>query len=178
MGRYDIALGRESTIKKDSFINEGLPDNGVLSDEMRITSIQNAFLAGIIETVEDFVKYKSNSSWLKQIQDNYNPIDFKKEFLTIKLGLPRRSGKTTIAVALLTRFQDALLIVANSTLQRELRRRLIELSIDPERTVIYDWRHILGRSAQYVIIDDASHVSREMMDAAYYVNAKFFILLG
>ena len=102
---------------------------------------------------------------------------YKKELCTIKVALPRRSGNTTIAVSLLRKIPDSILIVRDRVTERNLIRVFNLTDIPPSRIRIIDY-NLRGTRFGYTIVDGASCMEQQKIDYMYQALNGIFILLG
>jgi len=105
---------------------------------------------------------------------------FRKLFATMRIGLPRRMGKTTIACVFYQAHPNTIIVAHSSDMQRDIRRRLLTLNLDHDPRV-YNGKspHSLrGIGADFVIVDEVDCISEEALEILYNISAEYVILLG
>lgn len=136
----------------------------------------------MIESIEMFIDYRPDRVYeenLERIRGSMSLVQYRKDFLTYQLKLPRRMGNTTVAAELMRR-RNAVYIAVNSNLSNEfvqahpdMRDRVITAS-NPSQYI--------GRRVQLAIVDGASYFGRmhdANIDRVYErMNSEFFVLLG
>lgn len=123
--------------------------------------------------LESFV---SNGYPYQEQYERLRPLDihFRKEFLTMRVSMPRRCGNTTVALMLLNRFPSSIISVINRNMLDPYQRRL-----DLSRIVnlsSYGSGH--GRTTQVAICDGAPFLDRRQEETFYMIQADSYLLLG
>jgi predicted AAA+ superfamily ATPase len=149
MNRFDIALNKKPKTRDNS--------GGMLS------LIQESFLNGIIWTIEH---QKADPL---RMRERLNPAQIKRDFQTLRVGLPRGIGKSSLVRNLAKHFRNSIIIVPFENMRKDFR----------QTSPVYCPSHdLIGCRASYVIVDEVSLINNEMMQVIYAINAEFFILIG
>jgi len=167
MNRYDIALQKplESTRPLQ------VPSSEALSGDATPETI----ISSAIKMIELSIQYILNLS--DGIRHMMSPESYKRELCTIKLALPRRSGNTTIAVSLLKKIPDSILIIRDRVTERNIIRNFHLRDMPPSRFRIVDFS-LRGDHFNYIIVDGASYMEQQKIDFMYQALNGIFILLG
>jgi hypothetical protein len=163
MNRYDIALQKPPV--------SPLPSSEVLFDGGSPETI----VSSVIKAIELSIQYILNLS--DEIRHMMSIESYKKELCTIKVALPRRSGNTTIAVSLLKKLPDSILIVHNRITERDIIHNFHLTDMSPSRIRIIDY-NLRGTHFGYTIVDGASYMEQQKIDYMYQALNGIFILLG
>jgi len=105
---------------------------------------------------------------------------FFKEFRFLALTLPRRSGATTAAKALISTYNNSLLIVPSDVIAKNIQDKYNETKIIPYKKITPNW--FRGRlKLELIIIDSCKMISNE--DINRVINnlkhfTKLFVVLG
>lgn len=102
-------------------------------------------------------------------------IQYRKEFATIRLTLPRRMGNTTLALKCFKYFKDSVLIVCNINMKNNLLSYNKSLKSKINR-ISTPGTIKSGYKVKTVIVDTASWILD--LDTIYKIEADLYILLG
>lgn len=107
--------------------------------------------------------------------DQNDERQFRKEFGTVKIAMPRQSGHSTAALQLMYEYPDALCFVHSGSAKQYIRhlmkdyisdqdviRRITANIMVPDQRRMLDIRPVWTRS--FVIMDQCSMISNEMQD--------------
>ena len=137
----------------------------------------------IIQSIEIFLEYRPDRLYgenIDHLRQSMSIVQFRKDFLTYQIRLPRRMGNTTIAVELMRRHPDAIYIGVNSNFTREFRNQHPEIR---DRVITATENQLMGRRTSVAIVDGASYFGARSynsdIERVYErMNAEFYILLG
>ena len=143
-------------------------------------------LSDLFKTVQDFVEFiairNAQEEGIRNIELSMGQARFNKEMRTLRIGLPRRSGNTTLALMIFQHYPSSILIVQDQNSARELERRP-ELQSCNGKSRIYSKRtHVhysQGRENPSVVIADIFGYLTELeQQNIFNINSKAFIFLG
>jgi len=130
-------------------------------------------------------------SSVDQYKKQMAALQFRKEFGTVKISLPRGTGHTTAAYQLLERFKDSILIVESfQHLIKLLPRReddyhkininnriIVAPAVGEDPAAVYH-RHFTGNHWSLLILDPAARVmSTQLDDLLMTVNSRYDLLV-
>jgi len=128
---------------------------------------KHSILLSLLEIIEK-VRNNSDSAELKA---SMSSTQYLREHASISFGLPRRMGNTTLAVELLSLFDDAVLIVP-STGHAQAVLSNVGTSYDGR---VFSNDQVCGGSliatnCKLVIVDCATHAPEKVWDNVYLSN--------
>lgn len=142
---------------------------------------QKHILDNLFKTVQDFVEFivirNAQEEGIQNIQQNMGRVLFNKEMNTLKLGLPRRSGNSTLALMIFQHYPSSILILNNSTLVRGFQGNSLLHSCDNSRRIFSKSERITGISPSVVIVDQSSFIIQEEINI-FSIRSNAFILMG
>jgi hypothetical protein len=165
MNRYDIALQKPPKATRDLQV----PSSGSLSGDSSETIVSSA-----IKMIELSIQYVLGL--YDGVRHTMSSDSYKRELCTIKVALPRRSGNTTIAVSLLRKIPESVLLVNNRDIGENIIRNFY-LTDMASRIKIIDF-NLRGTRFDYTIVDGASYMEQAKIDYMYSALDGIFILLG
>lgn len=172
MNRFDIALGKKSC---KSVLLHNTREEPPPSRHEPVVPEQGTLQEVLLGFIYRAVAYQLSRPFLERMRETHP--EFKREFLTLSVGLPIRMGNTQIAVGLYRNYNDAVIITHSHDAHTELLRRLGDIGINNGR-IYHNERTVRGCVARIVIMDEASWIPKPLIDSAYCINAEFFIKLG
>lgn len=126
------------------------------------------------------IKFKT---WAQKRDPSYLSIvrgrkEFKEEFCTFHLGLPRRGGNTTTALELLKAIEDSVFITLPSYVE-DIQHRVPSSGIaDSSLERCFSVTKIKGLKASAVVVDLASMMSEAQIKKVYSINSECFFFFG
>jgi hypothetical protein len=159
MNRYHIALGKKPVPR--------IPEKALEKGCSDYSRLNKKIIEKLFETIKLFIAWAPIS-----LPDGYN--DFSKDFNIFKVSLPSRAGNTTLALKLLEYYEDSILIVMGATQKFDVRCR-------PYRGRVFGptGRELCGHNAPIVIVDLASHMSKENIERIYsQFHSSIFIFIA
>ena len=143
---------------------------------------QGHILDDLFKTVQDFVEFivirNAQEEGIQNIQQSMGRVLFNKEMNTLRLGLPRRSGNSTLALMIFQHYPSSILILNNSSQIREFQRNPLLRSCDSSRRIFSKSGRITGISPSVVIVDMSSYLTDQEQENIFSINSNAFILLG
>jgi hypothetical protein len=133
---------------------------------------------GLFKIVKDFIEFvvvrNAQEEGISTIQNSMGRVFFNKEFNTLRIGLPRRVGNTTLALMVFQHYPSSILFVQNqSTIMHDPRLR----SLDRDRVYSKAFQSF-GHSPSVVIVDVASYLTGREQENIFSINSNAFIFLG
>lgn len=132
----------------------------------------------LFKIVQDFVEFivvrNAQEEGIQHIQQSMGRVQFNKEMNTLRLGLPRRSGNTTLALMIFQHYPSSILIVQN---QNTITHNQQFRSLDRNRIYSKAFR-IMGLSPSVVIVDVARYLTVLEQEHIFSIDSNAFILLG
>jgi hypothetical protein len=148
---------------------------------------QKHILDNLFKIVQDFVEFivvrNAQEEGIQSIQQNMGRVLFNREMNTLKLGLPRRSGNTTLALMIFQHYPSSILIVQNQHFIRELCG-LCQLNspssefFEAKERIFSKTQRIVGHSPSVVIVDTASYLTDREQENIFSIKSNAFIFLG
>jgi hypothetical protein len=145
---------------------------------MKLNTQEDVVSSAIIFVVDSFAVIEERAKRISKLLTL--PIA-KKEFLTLKLSLPRRLGNTTIAVKLLETLKNSILISRVQESVNNVKQCHKEIFEKSGKNIFtrYTFESKVKRKKYFcVIVDEASYIEDRILDNIYKINSKFFILIG
>ena len=127
-------------------------------------------VSSLFKVIREILKISRNVP--ESIKENIPEIEFKKEFLTVKIQIPRGLGNTTIAKMLMKESKSSAYITGPywKNMDTEFRGRCF--------SVRNYWNNLRGRKVDVLIIDCASCISNQDIEDVYRVTANNYVFLG
>jgi adenylate kinase family enzyme len=132
-------------------------------------SVESKFLDAIETIIDNNNKHLPTKLLKSMKEDNIN--QFRKEFLTVSVNLPRRMGNTTIALELLKKHKKSIYVaptidMIRDTMFTEFKDRVFSVLN----------KDFMGKKIDIVIVDPATYCKQ--LDNVYSIDAKWYIFLG
>ena len=132
----------------------------------------------LFKIVQDFVEFmvirNAQEEGIRDIQRGMGRVFFNKEFNTLRLGLPRRAGNTTLALMVFQHYPSSILIVQNQDMIRRNFR-----SLDNRNHVFSKSQPgFPGQSPSVVIVDTSSYLTDREQENIFSIDSNAFILIG
>ena len=125
----------------------------------------------LFKSIKDLIEISKHAP--EDLRKSMSDREFKKDFATIRIQMPRRLGNTTLAKKLLEDSKSTVYVTAASNckeLDREYRGRCFSLiNLD---------RRLRGVDFDILIADCASCIPDKDIDTIYNMPAKIFVFLG
>jgi len=141
---------------------------------------QKHILDDLFKLVQDFVEFiairNAQEEGIQDIQRNMGRVLFNREMNTLKLGLPRRSGNTTLALMIFQHYPSSILIVQNQSIILDLCRSYPLLN--SRNKIFSKFMRITGQSPSVVIVDTASFLTDREQENIFSINGNAFIFVG
>jgi hypothetical protein len=139
--------------------------------------IINQFFDTIIATIESLSKNKDRLTKRNEI----DMVTFRKEYSTIKISLPRRTGNTLLAAKLLKKYADSIFITSKRIhwehfCEKNPKEKIRSYSIN--MSDVDHWSGILIPERKLVVADNVSQFSEAQLEKLYRIKSDFFILIG
>jgi hypothetical protein len=142
---------------------------------------QKHILDDLFKIVQDFVEFivvrNVQEEGIRDIQNAMGRVLFNKEMNTLKLGLPRRAGNTTLALMIFQHYPSSILILQNSSMIRSFQQNS-ELRSCDSRRIFSKLGRITGLSPSVVIVDTASYLTDREQENIFSIKSDTFIFLG
>jgi hypothetical protein len=149
---------------------DALMNNDIFYDKKLIDSsfkVVEIFIKRILK-----IKTQKEFKSIKACIDDYS---FSKEFKTLRISLPRRSGNTTLALMIFQKYPSSIFIT-NTEYMIKADQRLKFL--DKSRVFSKGRYHFNGISASIVIVDISTWLSYADLKKIYSINCDMLIFIG
>ena len=104
-------------------------------------------------------------------------VAFRKDFCTLRIGLPRRSGNTTLGLRILRSNPKALFFTNNLHYAKDVKNSLSKGDLR-DRVFSKNSNDYVGMDVSLVIVDIATFLTERELEKIYSINCDAFILLG
>ena len=137
---------------------------------------QEMFYNAIVKFVENHRVFLRSSEF-KEITECYSETVRKKEYQTIRLMLPRRVGNTFIALKLLKKYRNSVLVCLNNGYFQKNEKR-ISVSLSKQIFSLASIKY--NKTCKIVILDESTCFSEKQIEKIYcnFEKEAIFILLG
>ena len=131
---------------------------------------------------------QKNLKYYRKIFANYTSSEFRKEFGTVQISMPRHSGHSTAALQIMFEYPDPLLFVSDSssrdcsrsaladyTTDAEVRNRITRNTLIPTSHNMIQIKSVQNRA--FIIIDDARRQPDTIKSISESFTADIILLL-
>jgi hypothetical protein len=132
------------------------------------------FLNDLVKVIDKLVKNinkNRKSKLLLEMCKSMDSVQFTRELCSIRIGLPRRSGNTTLALKLLKKYPGSIYVGMSSSQVKAVANTYKGKISDRKRffsvNMAYIGKDFIGKSPLIVITDCLEYASKEVVDSMY-----------